>query len=627
MLEEKPPIVNCHTHVFTSDYVPPYLAKSYVPWPFYYLLSLRVVIWFLKIYQSKIKPIFYTNRYKAWLRFWYKIEIFFKRTRLLGVLKFITEIYLFTSLVYYVSLLFFDLDTTYNGIREVALNTLKWLKETGLFFTELNFGYILLYTFVVLFFFKSIRNLVIVLLKQFKVLPGKNFTDLFYRYLQIGLFSRYKKQYLIYDRLKKQYPIDTHFVALPMDMQYMRAGSLKKMYDMYLKDYVTINSTDRSTGADKKIAMQAQMNGLRYIKNRSQDKNTFHPFVFAHPERMKDPAYFDYQVDPETGEVILDKKCLLYEYIEQHKFSGIKIYPALGYYPFDACLLPLWKYCVQQDIPIMTHCIKGTIFYRGTKKAAWDQHPIFTEGKMNNEKRAASKEKDIKTLDIDSCFIEPEEQPLHLNEVKNRDFCNNFTHPLNYLCLLDPDLLRKVLHQCLLDVDKEQATKLQQIFHEPDGSFRGDLSQLKLCFAHFGGKDQWNKFLETDRDNYTSQLLLQPDKGIDFFLNRDQEPSPGKTAFIWKYVDWYSIICSMILQYDHVYADISYILHDTEILPLLKQTLSNRKLGKKVLYGSDFYVVRNHKSDKAILAEMRAGLTEAEFDQIARYNPKRYLNL
>ena len=46
-----------------------------------------------------------------------------------------------------------------------------------------------------------------------------------------------------------------------------------------------------------------------------------------------------------------------------------------------------------------------------------------------------------------------------------------------------------------------------------------------------------------------------------------------------------------------------------------------------MLYGSDFYVVRNHKSDKAILADMRAGLTESEFDQIARYNPKTYLNL
>ena len=82
-----------------------------------------------------------------------------------------------------------------------------------------------------------------------------------------------------------------------------------------------------------------------------------------------------------------------------------------------------------------------------------------------------------------------------------------------------------------------------------------------------------------------------------------------------------------MLQYKNVYADISYILHDEVILPLLKQTLSNDGLKPKVLYGSDFYVVRNHKSDKAILADMRAGLTENEFDQIARYNPKTYLNL
>ena len=83
----------------------------------------------------------------------------------------------------------------------------------------------------------------------------------------------------------------------------------------------------------------------------------------------------------------------------------------------------------------------------------------------------------------------------------------------------------------------------------------------------------------------------------------------------------------MMLQYENVYADISYILHDEVILPILKQTLSNTELQAKVLYGTDFYVVRNHKSDKAILADMRAGLTEVEFDLIARYNPRGYLNL
>jgi hypothetical protein len=44
-----------------------------------------------------------------------------------------------------------------------------------------------------------------------------------------------------------------------------------------------------------------------------------------------------------------------------------------------------------------------------------------------------------------------------------------------------------------------------------------------------------------------------------------------------------------------------------------------------VLFGTDFYVVRNHKSDKQMLAEVMGGLETAEFDQIAVVNPKKYL--
>jgi len=62
-------------------------------------------------------------------------------------------------------------------------------------------------------------------------------------------------------------------------------------------------------------------------------------------------------------------------------------------------------------------------------------------------------------------------------------------------------------------------------------------------------------------------------------------------------------------------------------LPLLKKTLQHPELSKKVLYGTGFYVVRNHKSEKEMLADLQAGLSEAEFDQIARENPVQFLNI
>ncbi len=592
-------------HVFTGDYVPPYLAKTFLPWPFYYLVSLGFVVNTLRWYYRKIERYKYKNGYKQWERFWYKVEMFFKRTFILSILKFLIEAYLVVAICFYIGIAIFrvdyPLDDSANPLKAFIINILNFIKESRLVIVVPSVLERIIFLILILIFFKSIRNLFFAVLRQFKVLPGKQITRLFQRYAQIGLFSKYKTQKGIYDKLKKQYPSDTHFVGLPMDMEFMNAGKLRKGF-----------------------TIESQMAGLLEIKQREADKETFHPFVFADPRRMKDKKYFDYEVDDE-GQVSLVKDCLMQLYLEVHGFKGIKMYPALGYFPFDDILLPLYKYCIQNNLPIMSHCIKGTIFYRGKKSLSWDTHPIFSEGRIDRGRHTVDDLKELQGLDIDSPDIVGEDKPLHLNQVKNMDFSNNFTNPLNFLCLLNNDYLYKVIEQ---SVNKES---LRRIFPCEDQNRTVEkgkgLEKLKVCLAHFGGDDQWNRFLESDRDNFTSQLILRPHVGIDFFRNAKGETSPGKLAYIWKFVDWYTIICSMMIQYENVYADISYILHDGVILPLLKQTLSNEKLKEKVLYGSDFYVVRNHKSDKAILADIRAGLTESEFDQIARENPRGYLNL
>ena len=87
----------------------------------------------------------------------------------------------------------------------------------------------------------------------------------------------------------------------------------------------------------------------------------------------------------------------------------------------------------------------------------------------------------------------------------------------------------------------------------------------------------------------------------------------------------YTIISSLIIQYPKIYADLSYIIHDQEIIPLLKHTLRNESLKNKVLFGTDFYVVRNHNSEKDLLAQTMANLSSDEFDLIARDNPINYL--
>ena len=582
-------------------------------------ISMRWVIAIMRWYYWVVSPIFYKNGYKQWKRFWFKSTMFFKRSYVLASLKFLVELYLIVAILFYIGLAVFNISYPYTGFKALIVKALVFLKDSGWIIVVPNLFYKLLFFVLILIFFKSVRNVVFALLRQFKVLPGKTFMHLMNRYVQIGMFSKYREQKGIYDKLKKQYPVDSEFVGLPMDMEFMGAGKVKRVYDFNTRKFINVPKLKTSGKRDEYFAIHHQMEGLLKIKKRPKDIDSFHPFVFADPRRMQDSKYFDYTVATD-GTVELVKGCLMQQYLEEHQFAGIKMYPALGYYPFNEWLLPLWKYCIQKDLPIMTHCIKGTIFYRGKKKRIWDEHPVFTEGKVDTTKKATVEDDARVDFDIDADYIDSDDKPLFLNEVKNIDYCNNFTNPLNYLCLLEDVLLEQV-------IEKATDARVKSIFYDDKGAFRGSLKNLKLCFAHFGGDDQWKRFLESDRDDYTTQLILQPEKGIDFFNNAQGNPSAGKLAYIWKFVDWYTIICSIMLQYNNVYADISYILHDDVILPLLKQTLSNTKLQSKVLYGSDFYVVRNHKSDKAILADMRAGLTEAEFDQIARYNPREYLNL
>src|SRR5262249_23785724 len=145
------------------------------------------------------------------------------------------------------------------------------------------------------------------------------------------------------------------------------------------------------------------------------------------------------------------------------------------------------------------------------------------------------------------------------------------------------------------------------------------LSNLKICFGHFGGEDEWARYLASDRFILDNSLTFHPDRGIDFTKD-------GVLENVWKYVSWYSIIYSLMLQYKNVYADISYTLHDENIFHLLKRTLmSDSGICDRVLFGTDFYVVRNQKSDKQLFTDLVGILSERELELIAVDNPRKFL--
>jgi predicted TIM-barrel fold metal-dependent hydrolase len=124
---------------------------------------------------------------------------------------------------------------------------------------------------------------------------------------------------------------------------------------------------------------------------------------------------------------------------------------------------------------------------------------------------------------------------------------------------------------------------------------------LRLCLAHWGGAGDWTAFLDRPWDA----------------LNPIGEKS------------WLAKITEMIKsgKYDNLYTDIAYTLWaNEEYLSLLKVLLSDEPLRRRVLFGSDFYVVESAEFEERWRSvRVRAVLGEDLFHTIAVDNPREYL--
>jgi len=353
--------------------------------------------------------------------------------------------------------------------------------------------------------------------------------------------AHYDSQGKIYNFLQRNYPVGTKMVVLTMDMEYMGAGSPKLPYEHQLKD---LN---------------------RICKGHPE----LYPFIFADPRRIRSTSGFsgpdNYMNRLKNG-------------LEDGPFKGIKIYPALGYYPFDKDLMEVYDLALAHNIPVMTHCSKGPVFYRGKKKKEWKRHEILEYPAKGGKKLK-----------------------IPLPQTKNSEFTANFTHPLNFECLLNPSIL-----SAYLGYDK-------------------DLSQLKICLGHFGGGEEWEKY-DKDVFNYYNNCISHLSRQEYMQRPIKNTLTHGNKRTIWWNASWLSVIYDLMIRYENVYADISFTLHDDKMLPRLKFLLEDPKVRHRILFGTDFYMVSYKKLDKLFYQRIRAFLGKKLFDLIAVDNPASYLN-
>ncbi len=122
-------------------------------------------------------------------------------------------------------------------------------------------------------------------------------------------------------------------------------------------------------------------------------------------------------------------------------FHGIKLYPALGFYPTDDRLEQVYAYAEEMGIPILTHCTRGGAFYAGKKvPPELFQYRTFNPTPVTIARHTQAFYSQLTTL-------------------PPKNACNAFLDPVNYY-----DILNR-------------------------------FPKLKLCFAHFGGDEEILKFL------------------------------------------------------------------------------------------------------------------------------------
>lgn len=219
------------------------------------------------------------------------------------------------------------------------------------------------------------------------LIPGTD-DDVYDRFANFIRLMKCPSQEMILKYLMPFYPKNTRFVILSMDMKYMGAGDINRPFTKQLDELAALKK--------------------KYPEN-------IYPFIAIDPRRS-------------------DIADIVKKYVEEHHFCGLKLYPPLGYFPYDDQLTPIYKYAEQKGLPVIAHSSKsGPIYCRSNKKK-------IMQAIISGINPATGIKVDFHKKD-------------------KKELCNYFTHPLNYKILLDK------------------------------------FPKLKICLAHFGGGSQWNSFL------------------------------------------------------------------------------------------------------------------------------------
>ncbi|HYK45725.1 MAG TPA: amidohydrolase family protein [Parafilimonas sp.] len=237
------------------------------------------------------------------------------------------------------------------------------------------------------------------------------------RYASFLKIGKSKNQAEVFDALMNSYTDDQamKFVALTMNMEYCGAGPSTSGFEGQLEEVLNIkrrypNRLLVFLGLDPRWAA-----GQRSIKEKVEQ-------YFSTPLKINDTT----SVNP---------------------FCGIKIYPSMGYYPFDQRLMETFEWAAVHNVPVLSHC-----YYLGG---------IYNnDEKYLRENLSAADPYSSTTFNGD--YVKERGFWRWLlgtkNSNNNLDSCSYFMEPNSFVSMMD--------------------------------HFKAKGTPLKLCLAHFGGGNQ-----------------------------------------------------------------------------------------------------------------------------------------
>jgi predicted TIM-barrel fold metal-dependent hydrolase len=252
-------------------------------------------------------------------------------------------------------------------------------------------------------------------------------------------------------------------------------------------------------------------------------------------------------------------------------FCGLKLYPALGFFPFDPALEEIFAYAEWQHLPVMTHCTRVGSQYIGNR----------IEDLIPQNPRMIDVPDNAVVLNVRQNINNRIQAYLDRGWVKNSEIgdndlaCDLFGHPENYIPLLEK------------------------------------FPRLKICLAHMGGSSEVENAMTGDL------AKIREVDPISWFQHIRE--------MMLRYPNLYTDISYTLTDFQDVnsavYINVMNLLNEPYHNP---QTGRDEQLGDRVLFGTDFFMTEQERREPELYAITRANLGQW-WDRLGRVNPQRFI--